>query len=213
MRMNAWWLSAIFAIGMVISILGLVFARRHNMNAMMLLCAWACVTFFLGISIIVMRKVVRFEHARQMKRRRLTVKPINTDIPYIARYSLQIRCACILGAILSGAMIFAVDESYYFPHFLRVLMGFGLCGFCLWATVTAMFTQIQFTAERINARIPWRKEISEPYSNITEFRLGLASLIIMFSTGNRLKITSDLGDSDTIVEFLQRYCPDSAINS
>jgi hypothetical protein len=148
-----------------------------------------------------------FEQVRRRRRRKLIAKAIDTNIPYIAKYSLEQRFVLSASALLFCVLTIyiSIDSS----HFGGALLCFGLFCFSALGAITTVFTRIRFTSESIYARSPWRKEIGEHYSSIVRLNSGLASLTIRFSNGKHIKISSGFGDAETIIEFLKKFAPDS----
>ncbi len=85
----------------------------------------------------------------------------------------------------------------------------GLAGFCIWRTADIYVTKITFSNERIIAQSLFFREISEPYSNITQIRFRFGSMIIDFSSGQQVKIRGGLGKAAIYWSYLEKYRPHS----
>jgi hypothetical protein len=190
----------LLGLGIGLCIWGLIIAQHRNSEIGTLLWGLAAGILFMGIWIIVMHRLSTV--SRKLKhRKQASSETINTNMIYVATYARQ------EGWIIGILAVFFGILTIYLTSFPRVLMPFGLFCFCCWYSIRVFVTKLEFTAERIIARRPWLKKVSEPYSNIVQIRSRRTSLSLSFSSGKSLKIPSDLGDHGTIIDFLEKYCP------
>ncbi|MGE5570780.1 MAG: hypothetical protein ACM3S5_17215 [Rhodospirillales bacterium] len=107
-----------------------------------------------------------------------------------------------------------MDKSDLASHSGRVI-GIVISGsfFCFfaWYTLQMMVTRITFTRERIVARLPVFRKLSQRYTDVVELRSRPGTLRVDFADGQALKLHPGLGDADVIIAYLDAYCPPSVV--
>lgn len=118
------------------------------------------VSLWFGTLLCLALKVFRIVEAR--KRRHVDTGRIRTDAEYIAEYSGRDR-----GAAIALALFFGVLTAFLALRStpVAVISGAVFC-WSAWYVMQVTVTRIHFTRERIIARLPWFKEISEPYGSV-----------------------------------------------
>lgn len=206
-RLGLWSLSALLGIGSGLSVLGLVIARRRGDEGALLCLGLLAVTLWFGALLCLALKVFRIVEAR--KRRHIDDQPdrIRTNVDYIAEYSGRDRRTAIVLALFFGGLttLLVLRSSRS-----AVLSGAVFC-WSVWYAVQLAVTRIQFTRDRIVARLPWFRRISEPYTNVLRLRSKPGTVNLQFSDGRSLKLHSGLGDPDVILTYLDAHCPPSVI--
>lgn len=208
-RIGLWSLSALLGIGAGLSVLGLVLARWRGQEAAVLWLGLLAVSLWFGMMLCLALKVFRIAEAR--KRRHANTEPgrIRTDREYIAEYSVRDR-----GTAIALAIFFCILTAFLALRspIAAVFPGAVFCWF-VWYMVQVTVTRIHFTRERIIGRLPWFREISEPYGNVVRLHSRPGTLHIQFSDGRLLKLHCGLGDPDVILAYLDAHCPPSVVSS
>lgn len=206
-RIGLWSLSALLGMGAGLSVLGLILARRRGDENALLWLGLLAVSLWFGTLLCLALKVSRIVEAR--KRRNIDIRPgrIRTDAEYIAEYSGRDR-----GTAIALALFFGILTAFLA---LRSTTGAVLSGavFCwsAWYVMQVTSTRVHFTRERIIARLPWFREISEPYGSVLRLHSRPGTVDLQFSDGRSLKLHSGLGDPDVILAYLDAHCPPSVV--
>jgi hypothetical protein len=205
-RIHPWMLCLLFALGIGISILGIVTAKHSNSEIGMMIALFAGVLFFLGIIAIIYHKTASFDEKRRIRYLEIEKQEalkVDMHQPYIARYPKSRFWLFILFASGSGllaAMIFRTNADN--PK-TWLIVALSILSFYL--SLYTHTIRIQFTDERIIRVRLFSKMLSQPYSKIVEIRAGIGSWIIKFANGQSLKIDYEMGNKQVIVNYLEKY--------
>jgi len=198
------------AVGALASILALNYAVRNEAGILILWLGLLSVTMIFSSSLCLSFALAKFLEARRARSK--PVEPpisVNVDREYIAQYSLGDRVTAIAIAAFFGALtiFFLLRSNRLRATGLSLLFFF----WALFYVVHITITRIRFTHEGFVARLPWFREISEPYARVQRISGKPGTLKIEFSDGRTLKIHSGLGDAHTVVAYLQAHCPESVL--
>jgi hypothetical protein len=189
-------------------VLGLVLAHRRGDENALLWLGLLAVSLWFGTLLCLALKVSRIVEAR--KRRNIDIRPgrIRTDAEYIAEYSGRDR-----GTAIALALFFGILTAFLTRRStpVAVLSGAVFC-WSAWYVMQVTVTRIHFTRERIIARLPWFREISEPYGSVLRLHSRPGTVDLQFSDGRSLKLHSGLGDPDVILAYLDAHCPPSVVS-
>jgi hypothetical protein len=126
---------------------------------------------------------------------------------YIAEYSFGDRLTGLAIAGFYGALtIFFLLRS---ARLQAVALCLVFAGWAVFYAVHVTVTRIRFTQDGLVARLPWFRQLSEPYARVQRISGKPGTLKIEFSDGRSLKLHSGLGDADTVIAYLQAHCPES----
>jgi len=122
-------------------------------------------------------------------------------------YSTLDRVVAItLAAVFGGLAFFLVLRSHrVIMQMAAVAVFFGLVA----NVVHVITTSVRFTNDRITARLPWFRSLSEPYAAVKKLRSMPGTVRIQFSDGRSLRLHPGLGDPDVVIGYLQRHCPET----
>lgn len=203
-RMGLLTWSVLLMLGSALSVLGLVFARRHGYENTVLWLGFTTVTLWFVALVCLGFKV--FQITERRKRPRTPPRHISTDAEYVAEYSGGDRgIGLVLMAVFCALLIFLALRS---SRMTAIAISAGFFCFFFWYSVQLIVTRVKFTRERIVARLPLFREISEPYAHVVRLRSKPGTLLVDFANGHRLKLHSGLGDPDIILAYLHSHCPE-----
>jgi hypothetical protein len=126
---------------------------------------------------------------------------------YLAKYFAQDQVIAVSLALVFGALTVLLLLLSPLIEWGMVCLGF-FCYF-VWYAIHVTTTSIRFTRERIIARLPGFRTISEPYTAIQKLQSKPGTLRVEFSDGLSLKLYSGLGDPESVISYLQTHCPES----
>lgn len=197
-------ISAALAVITIPSWFGLVSARERGDFEVLLGWAYLTLGLAVGSALCLAVPLVRMMEARTKNRRGCDAGRPSLVDPYTARYSNQDRAIAIILALLAGALAFFM----VFHSLHRWAQLFAIVMFCvlLVNVVNVTVTSICFTNDRIIARLPWSRAISEPYTAVERIQPKAGSLRIEFSNGRSLHVHPGLGDPDIVISYLQEQC-------
>lgn len=207
-RMGLLTWSAMLIIGSVLSGVALVFARRHGYENAVLWLGFATVTLWFAGLVCLGLKILQITEHR--KRRRVAPMRVTTDVEYVAQYSARDRAIGLgLMAFFAALLVYLASRSARVIGL--VISGGGFCFFA-WYAILLMVTRVKFTRERIVARLPLFREVSERYADVVQVRSKPGTVRLDFADGHTLKLHSGLGDPDVIIAYLDAHCPPSAVS-
>jgi len=195
--------STALALGAVGGWFGLVYAREHGNYGTLLWWGYLTLGLAVGSTLCIAVPLARRVEARVGSGAKLH-RPKGE---YVARYSMQDRVIAVILAILFGGLtVFIVLRSN--RMLMQVVAVTIFCG--LVANVLHVIaTRVQFTDDRITARLAWFRSISEPYTAVKKLRSMPGTVRIQFSDGRSLKLHPGLGDPDRVIGYLRTHCPKS----
>lgn len=207
-RIGLWSLTALFAIGSGLSVLGSIMARHRGAETALLWLGLLAVTFWFGALLCLALKVFRIVEAR--KRQHVQSRPpsIRASDEYIARYPGRDRRTAIALALFFGVLtsFLALRSS------TGAIVSAAVFCWSAWYVIRVTVTRVHFTRDRIVARLPWFRKISEPYTNVSRLRSKPSTVDLQFSNGRSLKLHSGLGDPDVMLTYLEAHCPSSVFS-
>jgi len=199
---------AFLAIGALTSIIFLVYALRHEAGVAILWLGLTSVTLIGGSSFCLFFALGRFFQARQRSSERMAPPGrIDVESEYVAAYSPVDRAIA-----LAIAAFFCALTGFFVWRSTR-LGGTALSAllFC-WAisyAVQITGTSVRFTRQGLAARLSWFRHLQEPYDRVQSISGKPGTVTIHFSDGQLLNLHSGLGDPDTVIAYLQAYCPEA----
>lgn len=194
--------------GSALSGLALVFARRHGYEDAVLWLGFLTVTLWFAGLVCLGLKVLQLTERR--KRRPVAPMRVATDAEYVAQYSARDRAIGLgLMVFFAGLLVYLVSRS---GRAIGIVISGGFFCFFAWYTLQMMVTRVKFTRERIVARLPVFREVSERYADVVQLRSKPGTVRVDFADGQALKLHSGLGDPDVIIAYLDAHCPPSVVS-
>jgi hypothetical protein len=199
--------SGTLAVGAVGSWIGLVNARESGNYAALPWFGFLALGLAVGSMLCL---AVPLVHRIEARAARSAGTSMTLDRPtgdYVAKFSAQDQVIAVILVIFCGCLtLFMLFRSH------RILgQAVSVAVFCclIAYAVQVTATSVRFTNERIIARLPGFRTISEPYTAIESLQSKPGTIRIKFSDGRSLKLHSGLGDPDLVIGYLQARCPDS----
>lgn len=201
--------SAALAVGAVGGWFGLVHARGQGDHTALLWWGLSVMALAAGSMLCLAVPLVRRIEARGARPEATSEASSQSNGEYVARYSAQDQVTAIILAILFGCItVFMLVRSH--RAFFQVVFVAFLCGLIAYA-MQVTTTSIRFTNERIIARLPGFRTISEPYTAIERLRSKPGTIRIQFADGRSLNLHPGLGNPDLVIGYLQAHCPESIV--
>jgi hypothetical protein len=197
--------AAVLILGSALSGFGVVFARGHGYEGALRWLGFLTVTLWFGGLVCLGMKVLQVTENR--KRQRTPPNRVSTKGEYVAEYSVQNRGVAIGLAAFFGVLTAFLEVRS--THTTGVLISAAFFCFFIWYAVQVIVTRVHFAKDRIIARLPWSRGLSEPYWSVLQLRPKPGTLDVQFSDGRSLKLHSGLGDPDIILAYLHEHCPPS----
>ena len=197
-RIGAGILSALMLISAAICTAAMIVSRQKGAHNMMVSFALLSFTLFFGALLSAGYKVFRAVEDRRIHAAPRLAHLGNT---YVAEYSIQSRAIS-----LALVMFFAALTIFMTP--LHSVSASVLSVFAIifaWHAVRVNVTRVEFGSNLISARLPWFKNISEPYENILRLDCNATTVNVQFSSGQVLTLDSQLGDPEVILEHLRAH--------
>src|SRR5262245_15225509 len=171
LRLGLWSLSALLFLGAVLCMLGMEVARRRDYESAELWFALSAITMWFGALLCAALKLYRSFQRSTREQHTAGTSPMTVDAgtEYTAEYSYQDRGSGLGLMLFFGTLTTFLAIRSTHSAVVITLCAVGTCVF-LWYSLHLMITRIQFTSERISARLPLFRRISKPYMEIVDFQ-------------------------------------------